>query len=112
MRSERRLCEEVDPNLAFRWFCRRGLDGRVPDHSSFSENRHGRFRDSGIMRELFERIVERCFVMGLAGTSVVAAPDLPGTVRQAPTAISLTDPGSAVSTKHGKRVFAYGRERR
>ncbi len=38
------LCEEVHLNLAYRWFCRLGLDGKVPDHSTFSKNRHGRFR--------------------------------------------------------------------
>src|SRR6516162_4336453 len=43
IRSERRLCEEVHLNLAYRWFCRLGLDGDVPDHSTFSKNRHGRF---------------------------------------------------------------------
>src|SRR5712671_5366425 len=41
IRSERRLCEEVHLNLAYRWFCRLGLDGSVPDHSTFSKNRHG-----------------------------------------------------------------------
>src|ERR1700716_844017 len=46
IRSERRLCEEVHLNLAYRWFCRLGLDGDVPDHSTFSKNRLGRFRDS------------------------------------------------------------------
>jgi transposase len=46
IRSERRLCEEVHLNLAYRWFCRLGLDGHVPDHSTFSNNRHGRFRNS------------------------------------------------------------------
>ena len=45
IRSERRLCEEVHLNLAYRWFCRLGLAGEVPDHSTFSKNRHGRFRD-------------------------------------------------------------------
>src|SRR5437867_9383623 len=45
IRSERRLCEEVHLNLAYRWFCRLGLDGAVPDHSTFSKNRHGRFRE-------------------------------------------------------------------
>ena len=39
IRSERRLCEEVHLNLAYRWFCRLGLDGAVPDHSTFSKNR-------------------------------------------------------------------------
>ena len=54
IRSERRLCEEVHLNLAYRWFCRLGLDGEVPDHSTFSKNRHGRFRESDLMRKLFE----------------------------------------------------------
>lgn len=67
VRSERRLCEEVHLNLAYRWFCRLGLDGRVPDHSSFSVNRNGRFRDSGLLRQLFETVVERCIKEGLVG---------------------------------------------
>ena len=50
IRSERRLCEEVHLNLAYRWFCRLGLEGDVPDHSTFSKNRHGRFRDSDLLR--------------------------------------------------------------
>src|SRR5215469_6857287 len=49
IRSERRLCEEVHLNLAYRWFCGLGLDGEVPDHSTFSKNRHGRFRDSDLL---------------------------------------------------------------
>jgi transposase len=44
--SERRLCDEVHLNLAYRPFCRLGLDGSVPDHSTSSKNRHGRFRES------------------------------------------------------------------
>ena len=67
IRSERRLCEEVHLNLAYRWFCGLGLDGKVPDHSTFSRNRHGRFRDSDILRRLFETIVERCLAEGLVG---------------------------------------------
>lgn len=67
IRSERRLCEEVHLNLAYRWFCRLGLDGKVPDHSTFSRNRHGRFRQSDILRHLFETVVERCLSEGLVG---------------------------------------------
>jgi len=67
IRSERRLCEEVHLNLAYRWFCRLGLDGAVPDHSTFSKNRHGRFRDSDLLRELFEMTVSRCIQEGLVG---------------------------------------------
>ena len=67
IRSERRLCEEVHLNLAYRWFCRLGLDGEVPDHSTFSKNRHGRFRDSDLLRKLFETVVRRCMEEGLVG---------------------------------------------
>ena len=61
IRSERRLCEEVHLNLA----CRLGLDGRVTDHSMFSKNRHGRFRQSDMLRRLFETVVQRCLAEGL-----------------------------------------------
>ena len=67
IRSERRLCDEVHLNLAYRWFCRLGLEGAVPDHSTFSKNRHGRFRDSDLLRHLFETTVERCLAEGLVG---------------------------------------------
>jgi IS5 family transposase len=67
LRSERRLCEETHLNLAYRWFCRLGLEGAVPDHSTFSKNRHGRFRESALFRRLFERVVERCMRAGLIG---------------------------------------------
>ncbi len=65
IRSERRLCEEVHLNLAYRWFCRLDLTDRVPDHSTFSKNRHGRFRESELLRHLFETTVARCIEEGL-----------------------------------------------
>ena len=46
IRSERRLCQEGNLNLAYRWFCRLGLEDKVPNHSTFSINRHGRFREA------------------------------------------------------------------
>jgi len=58
--SERRLCEEVSLNLAYRWFCRLGLEKAVPDHSTFSKNRHGRFRESDLLRCVFDTVVSRC----------------------------------------------------
>ena len=67
IRSERRLCEEVHLNLAYRWFCRLGLEDAVPDHSTFSKNRHGRFRESDAFRQVFESVVERCMKEGLVG---------------------------------------------
>lgn len=65
IRSERRLCEEVHLNLAYRWFCRLGLEEAVPHHASFSKNRHGRFRDSDTLRFVFEDVVHRCMAEGL-----------------------------------------------
>ena len=72
IRSERRLCEAVHLNLAYRWFCRLGLDGDVPDHSTFSKNRHGRFRESDLLRKLFETVVARCMKEGIVGGEAFA----------------------------------------
>jgi transposase len=63
--SERRLMEDVRMHLAYRWFTRLDLNQEVPDHSTFSKNRHGRFRQSGVFREIFEEIVQRCMAAGL-----------------------------------------------
>ena len=65
IRSERRLCQEVHLNLAYRWFCRLGLTSTVPDHSTFSKNRHGRFRNCDLLRMLFEATVRRCMAEGI-----------------------------------------------
>ena len=67
IRSERRLCEEVHLNLAYRWFCRLDLTDRIPDHSTFSKNRHGRFRESDLLRHVFEATVARCMEEGIVG---------------------------------------------
>ena len=63
--SERRLLEEVKMHLAYRWFTRLDFEQEIPDHSTFSKNRHGRFRQSGVFREVFEEIVRRCLEAGL-----------------------------------------------
>jgi transposase len=65
IRFERRLCQEVELHLAYRWFCRLDLDDKIPDHSTFSVNRHGRFRDSDILRHVFEAVVRACMDAGL-----------------------------------------------
>src|SRR3984957_18335947 len=72
IRSERRLCEEVHLNLAYRWFCRLGLDGDIPNHSTFSKNRHGRFRESDLLRKLFETVVARCIKERIVGGEAFA----------------------------------------
>jgi|UPI0003F53542 transposase len=74
IRSERRLCEEVHLNLAYRWFCRLDLTDPVPDHS---KNRHGRFRDSDLLRHLFETVVASCIAEGLASGQRGIVPHIP-----------------------------------
>ena len=67
IRSERRLCEEVKVNLAYRWFCGLGLEDKVPHHSTFSVNRLGRFRERDLLRKVFEEVVCGCMTAGLVG---------------------------------------------
>src|SRR5438128_9590841 len=65
LRSERKLTQEVELHLAYRWFCRLDLDDKVPHHSTFSENRLHRFRESDVFRHIFERVVAACMAAGL-----------------------------------------------
>ena len=66
------MCEEAHLNLVYRWFCRLGLDGDAPDHSTFSKNRHGRFRESDLCRKLLETVVSRCMKEGAVGGETFA----------------------------------------
>ena len=65
IRSERRLCQEVELHLAYRWFCQLDLDDALPHHSTFSVNRLGRFRESDVLRHIFERVVWSAMATGL-----------------------------------------------
>jgi IS5 family transposase len=67
IRSERQLCSEVQVNLAYRWFCKLGIEDRIPDHSVFSRARHERFRQSDALRCVFEGVVAKCIAAGLVG---------------------------------------------
>jgi transposase len=67
LRSERRLCSEVRVNLAYRWFCKLGIEDDIPDHSVFSRARHERFRQSDALRRVFEMVVAKCIAAGLVG---------------------------------------------
>src|SRR5436190_16824160 len=63
--SERKLLEELRMHLAWRWFTGLGFEQEIPHHSTFSKNRDGRFQESNLFQELFERIVEQCIAAGL-----------------------------------------------
>ena len=67
IRSERRLCAEVQVNLAYRWFCKLGIEDKIPDHSVFCRARHERFRESDALRRVFEGVVVMCIAAGLVG---------------------------------------------
>ena len=67
LRSERRLCSEVQVNLAYRWFCKLSVEDQIPDHSVFSRARHERFRESDALRRVFEGVVAKCLAAGLVG---------------------------------------------
>ena len=67
IRSERLICREVQVNLAYRWFCRLGIEDAIPDHSAFSRARNERFREGQVFRQVFERVVEACIAAGLVG---------------------------------------------
>jgi transposase len=67
IRSERRLCSEVQVNLAYRWFCKLGIEDKIPDHSVFCRARHERFRESDALRRVFEGVVATCIAAGLVG---------------------------------------------
>ena len=67
IRSERSICREVQVNLAYRWFCKLGIEDAVPDHSAFSRARNERFREGDVFRRVFERVVEACIAAGLVG---------------------------------------------
>src|SRR6476619_7169566 len=72
IRSERLLCREVQVNLAYRWFCRLGIEDAIPDHSAFSRARKERFREGEVFRRVFERVVEAGIAAGLVAVSAFA----------------------------------------
>src|SRR5213083_1591054 len=67
IRSERLICREVQVNLAYRWFCKLGIEDAIPDHSAFSRARNERFREGEVFRRVFERVVEACIAADLVG---------------------------------------------
>jgi transposase len=67
IRSERRICAEIQVNLAYRWFCKLGIEDRIPDHSVFCRARNERFRESDVLRRVFEGVVAMCITAGLVG---------------------------------------------
>jgi len=57
VRSERQLVREIQVNVAYRWFIGYGLTDKIPDASTFSQNRRRRFTESTVYQEIFDEIV-------------------------------------------------------
>src|SRR6476619_6053525 len=101
IRFERRLCEEVELHLAFRWFCRLDLDDSVPDHSTFSVNRHGRFRQSDFFRHVFEAVVEPAWMQ--AWSRAKALPSMPVLWKRTPAGIAGSRPRKRIGRHRSAR---------
>ena len=95
LRSERQLTQEVELHLAYRWFCRLDLEDKVPHHSTFSENRLHRFRQSNVLRHVFERVVAACMTAGLVKGEGFA---VDASVMPRPTSACSSAMGSIISS--------------
>ncbi len=103
--SERRLLDEVRMHLAYRWFTRLGFEQEIPDHSTFSKNRHGRFRQSGVFQEVFEEIVRRCLAVGLVeGQHLAVDGTLVAADASARSRVSREQCGGGPALPHGAGV--------
>lgn len=65
IRSEVRIAQEVQCNMAYRWFCGLGITEKVPDHATISANRQRRFRDNNIAEQIFNEILRQAQEKGL-----------------------------------------------
>jgi transposase len=105
--DQRRLCEEVHLNLPYRCFCRVGLDDTVPEHSTFSKNRPGRFRESDAFPHVFETVLQRCINEGLVGGegfAIDASVVKPDAARDPRCRNRLPRTGSCAGESRGARV--------
>ena len=107
IKSERRLCEDVSMHVGYRWFAGLNMDDKVPDHSTFSKNRHGRFADGGLWEEIFDEIVRRCIEAGLVSGNHLTAD---GTLMAADAAVSSMEP-IVVEMKPGEYLEEIDKER-
>lgn len=65
IKSERQLAKDIQVNLAYRWFINYDIDEKIPDHSTISQTRRRKFKDSTIFQDIFDGIVRQCIALGL-----------------------------------------------
>ena len=73
IKSERRLVEEVQLNIAYRWFCGFEWGDTIPNHSTFSKTRVRKWNQSNLLQSVFHEIVRRCVESGLVDGKLMAA---------------------------------------
>ena len=71
VRSERQLEKEIRDNIAYRWFLGYSLIDRIPDHSTISFNRKGRFEDTSVFEEIFDETVRQAKAHGMVNGRVL-----------------------------------------
>ena len=71
IKSEARLEEEVNYNIAYKWFCGLDLTQKAPDATTISQNRRRRFRDNNIAEQIFNEILRQCVEKGLVGGGIL-----------------------------------------
>ena len=71
IKSETRLQQEIEVNVAYKWFLGLGLLEKCPDHATISINRVRRFRDNNIAEQIFDRILQQCVAKGLVGGQIL-----------------------------------------
>lgn len=73
IKSERRLVQEIQLNIAYRWFCGFELSDKIPDHSTFSKTRIRKWNESQLFSKVFVEIVRQCIEAGLVDGKEMAA---------------------------------------
>ena len=73
IKSERRLVQEIQLNIAYRWFCGFELADKIPDHSTLSKTRLRKWNESQLFQQVFLEIVRRCVKSGLVDGKELAA---------------------------------------
>ena len=71
IKSEARLEEEINYNIAYKWFCGLELTEKAPDATTISQNRRRRFRDNNIAEQIFNEILRQCITKGLVGGAIL-----------------------------------------
>lgn len=73
IKSERRLVQEVQLNIAYRWFCGFELADKIPDHSTFSKTRLRKWNERQLFQQVFWEIIRCCVTSGLVDGKELAA---------------------------------------